>query len=443
MKEMTKRILTVVIIASLVSIAGFLFMVKSIADITAQYSDLVNEQVASRYTMSEIKNRIYSMHFLTTELVLKVDEEGITEYIDNLTQYKTEMELMFDDLNASFTEHEDKETVHIIYRSYNEFINQADIVIELCRKNRLEAAEYYVTEIMKEYLNETDRNLKVADEYMKNKIVSINLKMESNIADMNVKRNICIVSMILCIAICITITLQTGKQILHKQSEQIEEHQRKILDMQNKTIIGMANLIESRDGETGQHVKRTSAYVKMLAEHMREAGIYTEILTEEYIENLSKAAPMHDIGKLMIPDSILQKPGKLTEQEFDIIKNHTTEGGKAIYMALGEIEEKDYLQIAHDVAVYHHEKWNGQGYPAKLSGQTIPLEARIMAVADVFDALLSKRCYKNAIPFEEAYSIIEQSAGTHFDPEIVNVFLDMKDEVYAYLEHEAEEQFNG
>lgn len=142
---------------------------------------------------------------------------------------------------------------------------------------------------------------------------------------------------------------------------------------------------------------------------------------------------MHDIGKIAVPDHILQKPGRLTPEEFETIKQHACEGGKIVREVLGSIEEKEYVEIASDVAAYHHEKWDGSGYNQGLAGEDIPLSARIMAVADVFDALVSKRCYKEAMPMEEAFDEIERSAGTHFDPRLAEVFLDLRDEITEFL----------
>ena len=143
---------------------------------------------------------------------------------------------------------------------------------------------------------------------------------------------------------------------------------------------------------------------------------------------------MHDIGKIVVPDSILQKPGRLTPEEFEAIKQHSAEGGRIVREVLGSIEEKDYVEIAADMAAHHHEKWDGSGYTAGLSEEGIPLSARIMAVADVFDALVSKRCYKSAMPLEEAFAELKRSAGTHFDPQLIAVFLGLRNEITEYLE---------
>jgi len=194
-------------------------------------------------------------------------------------------------------------------------------------------------------------------------------------------------------------------------------------------VMGFSTLVESKDGSTGGHVKRTTAYVELLAEELRNRGQYREILTKDYIRNLCKAAPMHDIGKIAVPDVVLQKPGKLTDEEFEIIKQHATNGGRIIKETFGNLGDKQYTEIAYQVAKYHHEKWNGRGYPEGLIRDEIPLCARIMAVADVFDAVAEKRCYRDAMPLEKCFAIIEEGSGQDFDPFVAEVFLSIKDKV--------------
>lgn len=194
-------------------------------------------------------------------------------------------------------------------------------------------------------------------------------------------------------------------------------------------VMGFSTLVESKDGSTGGHVKRTTAYVELLAEELRNRGHYRDILTKDYIRNLCEAAPMHDIGKMAVPDVVLQKPGKLTDEEFEIIKQHATNGGRIIEETFGNLGDKQYTQMAYQVAKYHHEKWNGRGYPEGLIGREIPLCARIMAVADVFDAVAEKRCYRDAMPLEKCFAIIEEGSGKDFDPIVAEVFLSIKDKV--------------
>lgn len=196
-------------------------------------------------------------------------------------------------------------------------------------------------------------------------------------------------------------------------------------------VMGFATLVENKDGSTGGHIKRTTAYVKLLAEELRHRGYYRDILTRDYIKNLCQAAPMHDIGKIAVPDVVLQKPGKLTDEEFDIIKQHAVNGGRIIQDTFGHLEDDLYTKMAYQVATHHHEKWNGRGYPEGLKRRAIPLCARIMAVADVFDAISEKRCYRDAMPLDKCFQIIEEGSGQDFDPIIVEVFLDIRDKVEA------------
>ena len=197
----------------------------------------------------------------------------------------------------------------------------------------------------------------------------------------------------------------------------------------DEMVMGFATLIESRDSNTGGHVKRTAQYAKLLAEEMRRRGFYSEILTKDYMENLLKAVPMHDIGKIAVPDAILQKPGRLTPEEFEIMKLHAPKGSEIIQESFGRMGNEQYLEIAGQIARYHHEKWNGKGYPEGLIGNEIPLCARIMAIADVFDAVSADRCYRAALPLEQCFKIIQEGSGQDFDPILTEIFLDLREEV--------------
>lgn len=204
-------------------------------------------------------------------------------------------------------------------------------------------------------------------------------------------------------------------------------NQKKLSSMQEHMITGLANLIESRDMETGAHISRTSAYVKILAEESRKDGVYPDKLDAHYISLLHTLAPMHDIGKIIVPDHILKKPGRLTEEEFEEMKQHAAAGGTIVREVLNGITDKEYLNVASEIASCHHERWDGTGYPNGLKGEEIPLSARIMAIADVFDALISERCYKKAMPKKAAFRIIREESGSHFDPKLVEVFLRHQD----------------
>ena len=203
---------------------------------------------------------------------------------------------------------------------------------------------------------------------------------------------------------------------------------KRLVSVQNSVVTGMATMVESRDNSTGGHIKRTSQAVRVFAEALKKSPGYAQ-LPEEFFNNVVKAAPMHDLGKIAVLDAILRKPGRFTAEEYDMMKAHAAEGARIVENVLHEVDDLKFKEIAINVAHYHHEKWDGSGYPEKISGETIPLEARIMALADVFDALVSKRCYKESFSFDKAFQIIEESLGSHFDPELGKVFLTCRPEL--------------
>ena len=220
--------------------------------------------------------------------------------------------------------------------------------------------------------------------------------------------------------------------------EDVEAKGEVIAHMQNGLIYVLADMVESRDKNTGDHVRKTAAYVRLITRKMREKGLYPDILTDEYVEDVANSAPLHDVGKIMVSDTILNKPGRLTDEEFAIMKSHTTAGNKIIASAISLVNDSGYLKEAKNLATYHHERYDGTGYPKGKAGEDIPLSARIMAVADVFDALVSKRSYKEPFPFEKAMDIIREGAGTQFDPVIAQIFLESADEVREItLAHES------
>ena len=214
---------------------------------------------------------------------------------------------------------------------------------------------------------------------------------------------------------------------------QINAQNERITRMQDEIIINFAELVEARDEGTGNHIKKTAAYVEAIARQLKKEGVYSDVLSEDYITRLKRSAPLHDIGKIAISDLILNKSGKLTDEEFEIMKTHTTEGWKILHKIMentGDTMEAEYLKEAVEMAHYHHEKWDGSGYPTKIKGDEIPLSARIMAVADVFDALVAERVYKKPFTFEKAMAIITEGAGKHFDPKVVEAFSHIAEDLY-------------
>jgi HD-GYP domain-containing protein (c-di-GMP phosphodiesterase class II) len=217
--------------------------------------------------------------------------------------------------------------------------------------------------------------------------------------------------------------ISSTQEVASNYVKKIEEQAAMMLRMERNTVYALAEMVESRDANTGGHIRRTSCYVKLIAGELYKEHQFPEILTPEYVGEITAAAPLHDVGKIKIPDAILNKPDKLTDAEFAEMKTHTTEGAKIIDMALEGITGRTYLETAKEMALYHHEKIDGKGYPFGLKGDQIPLSAKIMAVADVFDALVSTRSYKPPFNCDKAVAIIKDESGTHFDSTVVQAFL--------------------
>jgi putative two-component system response regulator len=226
------------------------------------------------------------------------------------------------------------------------------------------------------------------------------------------------------------------ERMVEERTAELLHRTREIELIKDATIIALSSLAETRDNETGNHIRRTQNYVHKLATRLREHPRFNHFLTDENIHILYKIAPLHDVGKVGIPDHILHKPGRLTEDEFEVMKRHTVLGGNAIATAIeeGTDHHSPFLNMACQIALRHHEKWDGSGYPSGLSGEDIPIPARLMALADVYDALSCRRVYKPAMPSHEVEAIIVDGRGTHFDPDVVDAFLDIQHEFVAIAE---------
>lgn len=222
-----------------------------------------------------------------------------------------------------------------------------------------------------------------------------------------------------------------------KLQADVEEKTDHIRKVQNSIITGMASVVESRDNSTGGHINRTSHVVRIFAKKLLQEKTVCELLKLDYpfLHNVTKAAPMHDIGKIAVDDQILRKPGKFTEAETAEMQKHPAEGARMLQKILDEVDDEDFVRITLNIAHYHHEHFDGTGYPEHLAGEDIPVEARIMALADVFDALVSKRCYKEPLTVDAALAIIEQSFGTQFDPMLGGVFLKCRPELTAFYQN--------
>lgn len=217
---------------------------------------------------------------------------------------------------------------------------------------------------------------------------------------------------------------------------EVESKTNKILEIEDSIITGMASMVESRDNSTGGHIHRTSDCIKIFINELKKHKEF-RWLTPDFCKYIIKAAPMHDLGKIAVDDVVLRKPGKFTPEEYKEMQKHPVEGVRIVENVLSEIDNDYFKQLAVNIAHYHHEKWDGTGYPCQIKKYDIPVEARIMSLADVFDALVSKRCYKDAFGFEEAFSIIKNNLGTQFDPEIGKIFLLCRPQLEEYYRQNA------
>lgn len=443
MKRISFRIFITVLIAGIVGILGEIILKYNIDRLSDNYRMIVNEVVVNRQYATQIDLLIYQHQTLVSKHVINEEEALYDAYEAEAEEIRAQLLAQLDEFGARMAGDEREQIYHKVYSNVNSYLQNADAAMKLSREGSKGTAAYYCNNIMNELLKKVNGNILEMNEFAVAEMDDAYARMEQYIFRSRISELVCIIAIVaatvICLVYCVRITLNLDryKEELEEEvaakNKALQEHNEKTIAIQNNTIIGMANLIENRDGDTGGHVKRTSGYVSLIAQAARAEGYCTEILTDEYIDLLIKAAPLHDIGKIAVPDSILKKPGRLTPEEFACIKDHAAEGGRIVREVLENIEEKEYVDIAVQVASGHHEKWDGSGYPKGLRGTDIPLCARIMAIADVFDALVSKRCYKEAMTPEEAFGVIRDSMGTHFDPLLAKVFLDHKREVCGVL----------
>jgi len=224
--------------------------------------------------------------------------------------------------------------------------------------------------------------------------------------------------------------IDTIEKYSQRLSDEVSRKTEDILAIQNSVVLGLANMVENRDDNTGGHVKRTSDVIKLLVQEIQRQGIYK--LEEQQAKDIVRAAPMHDLGKISIDSAILCKPGRLDPDEYSIMKTHAPKSGEIVKIILEGVEEQHFVEVSFHVARFHHERWDGKGYPDGLMGEEIPVEARIMAVADVYDALVSKRCYKEPFSFEEAFKIMIENMGSQFDPAMRPVFVTCRERLENY-----------
>ncbi|MCL2759085.1 MAG: response regulator [Treponema sp.] len=226
------------------------------------------------------------------------------------------------------------------------------------------------------------------------------------------------------------------EDVIQERTSMLHHRTERLIRLQDSMTSVLANMVENRDKLTGKHIERTTKYIKILLNTMLDSSVYSNEINEWDFELVASSARLHDIGKVVITDLILNKPGSLTTDEYTEMKTHASEGEKIIDCIIAESGDGSFLNNAKLFAGSHHERWDGTGYPRKLKGVNIPLQGRIMAIADVYDALVSERSYKKAFPHDEAVRIIRESGGTHFDPELTKMFLMCKDEFVKVVQNE-------
>lgn len=447
------KIFLLVLITGIIGIVGVWIMQQRISKMNSSYEVMVSDYVDNCLKLDTVSSRLLSYHNILIEMILTDDDQAThLERANGLESRKDEVQDILSELSDKMTGGQREQFYHKFYSDVQRYFSTAEVAHQIYDDGRTNTAVYYINNDLKTTVVSIEQSMQDMKELTESEMNDAYDEMSRLVSISDTIKNVCIMiitaAVIICIYSCVTLAsqLETYKNKLEDEldskNRELLEHNERIIKIQDNTISGLANLIESRDGETGGHIIRTSRYVEMLARRAAEEGYCADILTDEYIELLVRAAPMHDIGKISVSDLILKKQGKLTSEEFDIMKCHAAEGGRIIRSVMGDIENKDYVDMAAQVAEGHHEKWDGSGYPKGLHGDEIPLCARIMAIADVFDALISKRCYKEAFSFDKAFGIIAGSSGTHFDPTLTEIFLKMRPQIEQAATELADETDN-
>lgn len=445
MKKVAHKIFLACISAFLVVLIGFSSIAIVFQNMRQIYENSMEEAIENSIFMDKIR-RLVNQELLTSSFyTIATSNEVLAHYEQVEKNIRAELTECLSDFGKRMVGNEKAKIFHTINAGCQSVFQDNDLIRSMHSNGSKIYVEQYILGNIAHSKEILDSGLNSLAKYINSEIartkkgLSFHYKMIVVSFSVAVFMSIGISVVLTVVCTMFTSQLEINKNNLQndiiEKTDEIKEQNKKIIYIQEQTIYGMANLIESRDSDTGEHAKRTSLYVELLGKAAKEAGYHKEIITDGYIEILKKAAPMHDIGKIVVSDSILKKPGKLTEEEFKKIQNHTIAGGKIIREVLSGIESEDYVKIAADIAVSHHERWDGNGYPYKLKGEEIPLEARIMAIADVFDALVSPRCYKDPFSTDEAFEIISLSRGTHFDPVLTDLFISKKDEVIKIFEN--------
>jgi len=398
-----------------------------------QYQLLQNETLEIQDQIYNLSNNLYHLQSLSMLQLMTLDSVEKDVLSSDIKELDSKIVSQINTIQSNITGTEETAVIHELYSNYLNYIDRQKMAEEMSETEAVGTMQYFVNSMLYTSMVYMNEDIDKLHEMLLEKTELQKQKMEK------FTRNALIVSILFGLFIifimiqAIILMIRSSKSIQKDFEYETQSHREQIISMQGKTISDLAELVESRDGTTGTHVKNTAWYVNAISNRLREKGIYSEVLTEDYCYRMSQFAPLHDVGKILVPDSVLLKPGKLDDAEFTLMKTHAAKGGEIVDRILTGIESEENKRVARNIAAYHHEKWNGEGYPFGLAGEDIPVCARIMAIADVFDALISERCYKKAMTVDEAYQIIEESAGTHFDPEIVDVFVELRGDIEKYL----------
>ena len=435
-KSISISALIVIFVAEFVGLLGIMYLRYCLDVQTTLYDSMIEQVFEAESDVEQIRSLLYKYEYNMSSVLnstVAAKEETMKALMETEIEIRNQM-ISHGEVMKTMKRGSEKEA---LFRSVNDdvlhYLNFNVVLLSMKGTESEEDIAEFTSSFIFPLMERVNNSINTLSKLSKSYIVRSKSEVDSHLMYSRFFAKIGFLVIIISILMSIFYSYKVLKELeenndfLKSKSEQSEM---RISEIQNNTIMGLADLVESRSGETGQHVKRTSHLVNMILKQAKKKGLWSDILTDEYIDCVTRAAPMHDIGKIVIPDAILNKSGKLDEQEFEIMKTHSSAGGKIVSEIIGGVENKMYVDIAFDIASFHHEKWNGKGYPAGKRGEEIPLCARIMAVADVFDALISERCYKKPMSYEDAFSLIEKEAGEHFDPQVVMLFMELKDEIF-------------
>ncbi len=436
-KSLSISALVVILIAELAGILGILYLSHCLRVQSSLYDSMIGQVFEVQSDVEQIRSLLYKYEYNMIS-VMNSSETTQTETLHELTEAEREIRkqlIVHGRILMSLERGSEKEA---LFRSVNDdilkYLNFNVVLLSMKDSEAPEDIAQFTNTYILPLMNSVNSNINSLAAMTKSYIVTSRSEMESYLKS---SRLLALVIFVVIIGAIIISVIHSHRVLMGLEEknrffkQKSESSEMRIAEIQYNTIMGIADLVESRSGETGQHVKRTSSLVNKILLQAKKKGLWTDVLTDEFIDCVTRAAPMHDLGKIVIPDAILNKPGKFTPDEFEVMKSHASAGGKIVHDIIGGVEDKNYVDIASDIANFHHEKWNGKGYPTGKKGAEIPLSARIMAVADVFDALVSERCYKKPMSYDEAFALIEREAGEHFDPQVVELFLELKEQIYA------------